>query len=154
MIAEIPHDLWLESLLLFASAFLAATLLPFYSEVILVGLTLSFPDWLVWLVIVASIGNTLGSWVNWMMGRYLLHYADRPWWPFKPQQLERAQRWFQRFGTWSLLLAWAPIGGDALTFIAGIMRVNVWLFLLLVGIGKTLRYVVVAGLGDQIAAWF
>ena len=72
----------------------------------------------------ASAGNTLGSAVNWLLGRYLLHFQDRRWFPFKQDNLGIAQRWFQKYGTWSLLLAWAPVGGDALTFIAGIYGMN------------------------------
>ncbi len=59
------------------------------------------------------------------------------------------QRWFQRYGVWSLLFAWLPVGGDALTFIAGIMKVRFSLFFVLVGIGKTLRYITVV----HLAAW-
>ena len=91
-------------------------------------------------MVVATLGNTLGAVVNWWLGRYLLYFQDRRWFYFSPAQIETAQRWFQRYGFWTLLLAWLPIGGDALTLIAGIMRVRLWLFLLLVGVGKGLRY--------------
>lgn len=127
-------------LLLFGSAFLAATILPFYSEVLLFALLRQGGDPAV-LVIVATTGNTLGAVVNWLLGKYLLHFKDRRWFYFNDKQIEGAQRWFQRYGFWSLLLAWAPVGGDALTLIAGIMRVRLTLFLVLVGTGKALRYV-------------
>ena len=127
-------------LLLFGSAFLAATILPFYSEVVLFALLREGGD-PVLLVVVATLGNTLGAVVNWLLGRYLLHFQDRRWFYFSRTQIEKAQRWYQRYGFWSLLLAWAPVGGDALTLIAGIMKVRLWLFLLLVGSGKALRYV-------------
>ncbi|MGD8958011.1 MAG: YqaA family protein [Chromatiaceae bacterium] len=126
-------------LLLFGSAFLAATILPFYSEVFLFALLRDGGDPIA-LVGIATLGNTLGAVVNWLLGRYLLHFQDRRWFYFSHTQIEKAQRWFQRFGFWSLLLAWAPIFGDALTLIAGIMRVRLGLFLLLVGAGKALRY--------------
>ena len=126
--------------LLFGSAFLAATILPFYSEVVLFALLREGGDPIL-LVFVATLGNTLGAVANWLLGRYLLHFQDRRWFYFSRSQIEKAQRWYQRYGFWSLLLAWAPVGGDALTLIAGIMKVRLWLFLLLVGSGKALRYV-------------
>ncbi len=127
-------------LLLFSSAFLAATILPFYSEVILFALLREGGSPL-GLVTVATVGNTLGAVVNWLLGLYLLHFRERRWFYFSARQIETAQRWFQRYGFWTLLLAWMPIGGDALTLIAGVMRVPLWLFLLLVGTGKGLRYI-------------
>jgi membrane protein YqaA with SNARE-associated domain len=127
-------------LVLFGSAFLAATILPFYSEVVLFALLREGGDPFL-LVLVATLGNTLGAVVNWLLGRYLLHFQDRRWFYFRREQVAKAQRWFQRYGVWSLLMAWAPVGGDALTLIAGIMKVRLWLFLLLVGAGKALRYV-------------
>ncbi|MEZ5490958.1 MAG: YqaA family protein [Gammaproteobacteria bacterium] len=126
--------------LLFTSAFLAATILPFYSEVVLFALLRAGGD-PVSLLVVATLGNTLGAAVNWVMGRYLLHFQDRRWFYFKKEQLEKAQQWYGKYGFWSLLLAWLPIGGDALTFIAGILKVRLWLFLLLVGTGKAARYI-------------
>lgn len=134
---------------LFATAFLAATILPFYSEVVLFALLRAGGDPLT-LVGVATLGNTLGAIVNWAMGRYLLHFQDRRWFYFKKEQIARAQHWYGRHGYWSLLLAWLPIGGDALTFIAGTMKVRLSIFVLLVGIGKAARYVSIVYLNN----WF
>nr|WP_094300801.1 YqaA family protein [Imhoffiella purpurea] len=134
---------------LFGSAFLAATVLPFYSEVVLFALLRQGGDPL-WLVATATLGNTLGAVVNWVLGRYLLHFRDRRWFYFSRDQIDKAQRWFQRFGYWTLLLAWMPVGGDALTLIAGIMRVRLWVFLILVGLGKGVRYVSVVYLSDWV----
>ncbi len=132
-----------EYLLLFGSAFLAATILPFYSEVVLFALLRDGGDPTT-LVVVATLGNTLGAVVNWVLGRFLLRFQDRRWFYFSRKQVDDAQRWYNRYGFWSLLFAWLPVGGDALTLIAGIMKVRLWLFLLLVGGGKALRYVSVA----------
>ncbi len=134
-------------LLLFVSSFLAATILPFYSEVVLFALLRNGGDPF-WLVVTATFGNTGGAVVNWLLGIYLLHFRERRWFYFSQQQIEKAQRWFQRYGFWTLLLAWMPVGGDALTLIAGIMRVPLWLFLLLVATGKGLRYVSVVYLSS------
>ena len=127
-------------LLLVGSAFLAATFLPFYSEVVLFALLREGGDPIV-LVLVATVGNTLGAVMNWLLGQYLLHFQDRRWFYFSRAQIDKAQHWFQRYGFWSLLLAWAPVGGDALTLIAGIMKVRLLVFLLLVGSGKAMRYI-------------
>ena len=127
-------------LLLFGSAFLAATILPFSSELLLFAMLRDGGDPLL-LVIIATLGNTLGAVVNWLLGVYLLRFQDRRWFYFSRDQIARAQRWYRRYGFWSLLFAWMPLGGDALTLIAGIMKVRLWLFLLLVGTGKALRYI-------------
>ncbi len=135
---------------LFFSAFLAATLLPFYSELLLVGLLASGYDPLgLWLW--ASLGNTLGGLLNWALGRYLLHFSDRDWFPFKPKTLTRARHWFGRYGLWSLLFTWLPLVGDPLTFIAGVMRVRLPLFAFLCGLGKAARYAVLIGLAQPLA---
>lgn len=126
---------------LFMTALLAATVLPFYSEVLFLSmLAAGYEPTLIWLA--ATAGNTLGAAINWLIGRYLLHFQDRRWFPFKTDNLARAQGWFQRFGVWSLLFSWLPVGGDALTFIAGIMRVRFDLFFLLTLLGKGARYAV------------
>ena len=130
---------------LFLVAFLAATLLPAYSEVLFVGLLAAGYDPLA-LWAWATAGNTLGAAVNWLLGRYLLHYQERSWFPFKPDTLGLAQGWFQRYGVWSLLFSWAPIVGDSLTFIAGLMGVRFSLFLLLTALGKGARYAMMLGL--------
>jgi len=132
-----------EYLLIFVSAFGAATLLPFYSEILVVARLLKYPESWAWVWLVASTGNTLGAGVNWWLGRYLLRYQQRRWFPFKKDKMGYAQRWYQKYGVWSLLLAWAPVGGDALTFIAGVMKVRFDVFLVLTFIGKSIRYLVV-----------
>ncbi len=125
---------------LFFSALLAATILPFSSEAVLAALYAfdRYDAVLLWLV--ASAGNTLGGLVNWVLGRFCLHWQDRRWFPVAAETLERAQRWFGRYGVWSLLFAWLPVVGDPLTFAAGVLRVNVWVFLVLAGVGKAARY--------------
>lgn len=127
---------------LFVTALLAATFLPFSSEALLAALvTQHYSLWGLWAA--ATLGNCLGSIFNAYLGRECLRWQGRRWFPFTPDKLERAQRWFQRFGIYSLLLAWVPLVGDPLTFVAGIMRVK-WLpFIILVALGKGLRYALV-----------
>ena len=125
---------------LFMTAFLAATIFPAQSEILLAGMHVSGAYDHLALLLVATVGNVLGSVVNWAIGRYLMHFQDRRWFPIKPAMVDRATRWYGRFGVWSLLLAWMPVIGDPLTLVAGILRVDVRLFLLLVTLGKGARY--------------
>ncbi|CAM4055797.1 MULTISPECIES: YqaA family protein [Pseudomonas] len=129
---------------LFLSAFGAATLLPLQSEAVLVGLLLREPEAVVSLLLIATAGNVLGSIVNWLLGRGIEHLRGKRWFPFKPEQLEKAQQRYQRYGQWSLLLSWMPVIGDPLTLIAGIMREPFWRFLVLVTVAKAGRYLVLA----------
>lgn len=134
---------------LFFAALLAATLVPAQSETVLVGLLVAgHPAWL--LIAVASAGNVLGSVINWWLGRGLLHFRERRWFPVSAQALARAQARYQRFGSWSLLLSWVPIIGDPLTLAAGVMKEPMWRFLLLVTLAKTGRYVVLAAVTLQL----
>lgn len=129
---------------LFLSAFLAALLLPGSSEAVLTGLLVSGngEPWL--LLAVASIGNVLGSVVNWVCGRFLSHFRDRRWFPVSPRRYDQAIGWYGRYGLWSLLFAWAPVVGDPLTVIAGALRTPLLPFVVLVSIGKVARYLFVA----------
>ena len=128
--------------IIFISSFGAATVLPFYSEIAVASaIQNQYSPWLVWAT--ASLGNTFGSVLNWLLGMYIERFKNRRWFPFKPTQLSQAQNWFGRYGVWSLLLAWLPLGGDALTVIAGVMRVRFWVFITLVAIGKSFRYALV-----------
>ncbi len=129
-------------LTLFFTALIAATLFPLSSEALLVTLLHQpYSPLLLWLA--ATCGNTLGNCINWYLGKECLRWQDKKWFPFKPEQLVRAQRQFQRYGLASLLFAWVPVIGDPLTFFAGVMRIYFWKFLLLVALGKSLRYAIV-----------
>ena len=129
---------------LFAVAFVAATILPAQSEAALVALLIVGEQSPVLLVIVATIGNVLGSVTNWLLGHWVEHYRHQRWFPVSDQALDRATGWYRRWGRWSLLLSWAPIGGDALAVAAGVLREPIWSFLLLVTIAKAGRYIVLA----------
>ena len=125
---------------LFAISFLAATILPFSSELTLAGLiaTSNYDNLL--LLIAASFGNVLGSIVNWVLGFYSKNLTTKRWFPFKDKQIEKSSQWFSKVGKWSLLFAWVPVIGDPLTLAAGLLRVKFIEFLILVSIGKVSRY--------------
>jgi membrane protein YqaA with SNARE-associated domain len=126
--------------ILFASSFIAATIFPAGSEAVLATLNIAGDHDKFLLLVVATIGNVLGALVNWFIGYYLVKFKDRKWFPLKKKQLKKYSNIYQKWGIWSLLFAWMPIIGDPLTVIAGIFRTNIWLFLLLVTIGKAGRY--------------
>ena len=128
---------------LFFISFLAATILPFSSELTLAGLisTSNYDNLL--LLVFASFGNVLGSVFNWGLGFYARNLTIKKWFPFKETQIERSSKWFSKFGKWSLLFAWAPIVGDPLTFVAGLLRVRFLDFIILVAIGKVSRYLII-----------
>ena len=126
---------------LFIISFFAATILPFSSELVLstMLLTDSFDKYL--LLVIASFGNILGSSVNWYLGKKILIFKDKKWFPANERQIAKGEIYFKKYGIWSLLLAWVPIIGDPLTIVAGILRVKFFTFLLLVSISKISRYI-------------
>nr|WP_286174088.1 YqaA family protein [Rhodobacter sp. NTK016B] len=128
---------------LFAAAFVAATILPFQSEIIFAALQVGdmAPVWA--LVVVASLGNTLGTYVNYWLGWQLETRGGHRWLKIPDETFAKARRWWDRWGYWTLLLSWLPIG-DATTVLAGAMRTPLWLFTLLVGVTKTTRYIALA----------
>jgi membrane protein YqaA with SNARE-associated domain len=132
-------DLIWPYLSLAVSAFISATLLPFGSELVLIGLiNQGYPALLLWSI--ATVFNTSGSLLNWYLGRQLLRFQHKSWFMFNAGQIDRASNQFQRWGLVSLLFAWLPVIGDPLTLVAGVLRVPLVWFVLLVGIGKALRY--------------
>jgi membrane protein YqaA with SNARE-associated domain len=137
---------WLEYLGLAGAAFLSATIFPFQSELVLFGMLMAehYEPWV--LVAVASIGNILGSCVNWILGRFIARFEDRRWFPVRRDRLARAEGWYHRYGRWTLLLSWTPIIGDPLTIVAGVLREPFPAFLALVAIAKIGRYIVIAAL--------
>ena len=125
---------------LFTISFLAATILPLSSELMLASLIVTSNYDSLLLLVVASFGNVLGSVFNWVLGFYSRNLTTKKWFPFKDEQIERSSRWFNKFGRWSLLFAWVPIIGDPLTLVAGLLRVKFIEFIIIVTIGKFSRY--------------
>lgn len=127
-------------LLLFLSAFGAATLLPLQSEAVLLSLLIQKQHSVIALIAVASLGNILGSCVNWWLGLKIEQYKDKRWFPVSERKLQQAKQIYQKYGFWSLLLSWVPVIGDPITLIAGLMKENFARFLLMVSVAKIGRY--------------
>ncbi len=128
---------------LFIAAFLAATILPLSSEVVLSVLLLSGSS-PVALIIIATIGNVLGSLTNYALGYWASLNVIKKWLKLTEDEFLRAEQRFQKYGLLSLLFAWVPIIGDPLTVIAGVLRIRLLWFLLLVTTGKLIRYIVIS----------
>jgi membrane protein YqaA with SNARE-associated domain len=128
-------------LAVFLSAFVAATLLPAQSEAVLSFYILSAPQIVFALILVATVGNVLGSVVNWIVGFYATRFQNRKWFPATSSQMQRAEKFYRKYGRYSLLLSWVPFIGDPITVIAGVLREPILSFLLLVTIAKSARYI-------------
>ena len=128
---------------LFISSFVSSTILPGHSEITLTTFILleKFSQFL--LILFASLGNILGSIVNWYLGFYITKFVKKDWFPFQKKQLDKASSWYLKYGKWSLFLCWVPIIGDPLTIVAGMFRVSLIIFIIIVSISKALRYIFV-----------
>lgn len=138
---------------LFLAALVAATLLPAQSELVLTAMLLAGRWDPAMLIAVATVGNVAGSTLNWLIGRFLSDRRDARWFPIRAEALARAERRFQRFGLPVLLLSWVPIIGDPITMVAGLLRVRLLPFLLVVTIAKGARYAVLAAIVLGIVRW-
>lgn len=132
---------------LFASSFLSSTLLPGNSEVVLVAMLLSGVNqpWL--LVLIATMGNSLGGLTNVILGRFFPLREKSRW-------QEKAVGWLKRYGAATLLLSWMPVIGDLLCLLAGWMRISWGPVLFFLCLGKALRYVLLAWVTLQGMTWW
>jgi membrane protein YqaA with SNARE-associated domain len=129
---------------LFFSAFLSSTILPGSSEAVLVALATQghLPPWD--LLVVATVGNTLGGMSSWVLGWVIaLRY---PLTELSKKAHQRAVDRVQQWGSPILLLSWVPIIGDPLCVAAGWMRISWVAALLFIGVGKAFRYWVLLAL--------
>lgn len=133
----------LDYCFVFLISFLSATILPLGSEGALLYYASDTALSVFWLWFWASVGNTLGSLTNWLLGLYLLCYEDRKWFPVKAETRQKAERLFNRYGVFSLLFTWLPVVGDGIALVSGILRTSIWYFLPLVFIGKAARYALI-----------
>lgn len=130
---------------LFLACFLAATLLPLSSEALLAAMALG--PWSSWaLLATASVGNTMGGMANYAIGRWLPEGRIARWLRVDPQAGARWRERVQRHGAWAALLCWLPVVGDPLALALGLCRVRLWPVLVLMFLGKALRYAVVIAL--------
>lgn len=126
---------------LFIAAFLAATILPLSSELVLSALLLNGFSPLP-LIVIATAGNVLGSLLNYALGYWASLKLVKRWLKMSEQEFVRAEQRFVKYGLWSLCFAWVPVIGDPLTIVAGILRIRLLWFVLLVTTGKLARYLV------------
>ncbi|CAM3926939.1 YqaA family protein [Arcobacter cloacae] len=129
-------------LILFISAFLSATLLPFGSEALLIyNISVGYDIYL--LLFFATLGNSLGSILNYYLGlkgeEYLIEKKL-----LKEKYIDISKRYFDKYGFLSILFAWVPIIGDPITFVAGVLRYDFKKFVILIIISKFSRYLFIA----------
>jgi membrane protein YqaA with SNARE-associated domain len=136
---------WFDLFMLGISALIAATVFPAQSELVLVALQHKGGHHPLTLLAVATCGNVLGSMVNYALGNGCTRLQHHRWFLLSPASLARASKTYNHYGVWTLLFAWLPIIGDALTFIAGMARTPLPLFVMLVTLGKAGRYAVLLG---------
>ncbi len=128
---------------LFISALISSTLMPGGSEALLLFRLHEGAAPLL-LVLTATVGNVLGSVITYAMGRLGNAALHRRWLRMDEATVDRAEKWFSRFGQPALLFAWLPFVGDPLCLVAGLLRSPLWLFVLLVTLGKAARYALLA----------
>lgn len=133
---------------LFLLSFLASTLVPLGSEWLLAVLLVNhFDPFMV--ISVATAGNSLGALTTYAIGLWGGPFLVRRVLRISQGTRLRAERSFNRYGSWVLLFSWVPVLGDPLCLASGVLKTGIWRFILLVGLGKFLRYLVVAKLVMQ-----
>ncbi|UTW00754.1 DedA family protein [Marinomonas rhizomae] len=133
----------LDYLFIFLVSFLSATVLPLGSEGLLLYYANDVNLSVFYLWLWASLGNTLGGLTNWFLGLYLVRFEHKKWFPVTPKTRQKAERFFNKYGVWSLLFTWLPVVGDGIALVSGVLRTPIWYFLPLVLIGKAARYALI-----------
>ena len=133
----------LDYLFIFLVSFLSATVLPLGSEGLLLYYANEVNLSVFYLWLWASLGNTLGGLTNWFLGLYLVRFEHKKWFPVTPKTRQKAERFFNKYGVWSLLFTWLPVVGDGIALVSGVLRTPIWYFLPLVLIGKAARYALI-----------
>jgi membrane protein YqaA with SNARE-associated domain len=133
---------------LFWTSLIAGTFLPFVpgsSEMAMAGLIALEAGPMMALIATAILANTLGATANYLAGRHIARFADNRWFPITPDGLKKTTAWFQHYGIWIILLCFVPTFGDAITVVAGLLRADFRVFLMLAAIGKSIGHIAVAG---------
>lgn len=128
---------------LFLASFLAATILPVSSEIVLAFLLLNNLNPII-LIGIATLGNVLGSFVNYALGFYGSLCIIKSLFNISDDKFIKAKQRFKKYGIYSLLFAWLPVIGDPLTIIAGVLKINILVFFIMVTSGKLIRYAVIS----------
>jgi membrane protein YqaA with SNARE-associated domain len=128
---------------LFCASFLAATILPLTSEVVLGFLLLTDLNPVI-LLGVATSGNVLGAFVNYAIGFWGSMLFIRKGLKISEDDFDKAKRRFNKYGVLSLFFAWVPVIGDPLTVVAGVLKINILMFFIIVTSGKLFRYAVIS----------
>ena len=138
----------MAELQLFIISFLSSTLLPGGSEAYLLYLlSLQQYDSMI-LLILASIGNSLGGMTNYVIGLLIINKFIKPQYNLHQQNnyYLKSTQWIKKYGTAALLLSWLPLIGDLLCLVAGLVKLNWLKVLIFIYIGKFLRYAFVIGI--------
>lgn len=138
---------------LFIGSLLAATIVPFSSDFLLVGMLAAGGN-VVSTVAVASLGNWAGGMVSYRMGRTGRWEWIEKWFKVQPETLERQKARVDRYGSWLAFLSWLPFVGDLFAIALGFYKVNVWQVALFMLIGKTARFVCWAVVVERVRPMF
>lgn len=136
--------MWWQLILVFVAGAVAASILPGTTEVAMATAIGAFKLHPLPVIAAASAGSVFGSGVQWAIGRFLARYRDHKRFPLKAADYDKYAAWFQRYGVWTLSMAWLPGIGDVLTLIGGLFRTPFWLSMFLVGLAKGARFALFA----------
>jgi membrane protein YqaA with SNARE-associated domain len=125
---------------IFIQAFLAATILPFGSEI---GLTVAFLAEYdaVLLIAVASAGNWLGGLTNYVLGYWGNWERIKKFTGIRPEKTAKLEKYVKRYGVYTAFFCWLPVVGDPLALLLGLFRINPFQTAMFMLIGKALRYI-------------
>lgn len=123
------------------AAFMAGSFFPFSSEAVMVGLMAAgLNPWV--LMIYGTVGNVMGSVVNYCIGRLGKEEWFEKYLHVKPESMDKARRFMRGHGAWMGFFAFIPLLGSAITILLGLMRANPVITFIAITLGKIFRYIV------------